>query len=106
MLLLAGILMSLAAGAFVLSPFVRHVAAPLTDGPDLDAELRELHALKAVAYETIQDIEFDYHAGKIGEGDYREMTDRYTREAVGLVQRIEEIEARLPARPGGPSGRR
>ena len=106
MLLLAGILLSLATGAFVLSPFLRHVAAPLTDGPDLDAELRELHALKAVAYETIQDIELDYHAGKIGAGDYREMTDRYTREAVGLVQRIEEIEARLPARPGGPSGRR
>jgi hypothetical protein len=34
------------------------------------------------------------------------MTDRYTREAVGLVQRIEEIETRRPARPGGPPGRR
>lgn len=106
MLLLSGILMTLAVGAFVLSPFARHLAAPLTDGPDVDAELRELHALKAVAYETIQDIEFDYHAGKISERDYLDMTDRYTREAVGLVQRIEEIEARMPARPGGPPGRR
>ena len=100
MLLLAGILMVLAAAAFVLSPLVRHVAAPLTDGTDLLARLRELHALKAVVYETLQDVELDYHAGKISEPDYREMTERYTREAVRLVQRIEEIETRALPSPG------
>ena len=105
MLVLAGILLTLAVAAIVLSPLVRHVAAPLTDGPDALSRLRELHTLKFVAYETLQDIELDYHAGKIGERDYREMTERYTHEAVRLVQRIEEIEARVPrareARPGG-----
>ena len=106
MLLLAGILLTLAAAACVLSPLVRHVAAPLSDGPDLAAELRELHALKSVAYETIQDIEFDYHAGKISERDYSEMTERYTQDAVRLVQRIEELEAKLSARPGRRPGRR
>jgi hypothetical protein len=104
MLILAGILLSAAAAAVILSPLVRHVAAPLTDGPDLLAELRELHALKGVAYETLQDVEFDFHAGKITEKDYREMTDRYTKEAVHLVQRIEEIEGPgprpKPRRPG------
>jgi len=102
MLPLAAILISLAVVAYVLSPLVRHVAAPLSDGPDAVAELRELHALKAVAYETIQDVEYDYHAGKISERDYREMTDRYTHEAVRLVQRIEELETRVTP----PSGRR
>jgi hypothetical protein len=105
MLLLAGILMTVAVAALVLSPLVRHIPAPLTDGTDLLARLRELRALKTVAYETLQDIELDYHAGKISERDYREMTDRYTHEAVQLVQRIEEIESRArrtPARtPGG-----
>ncbi|HYS04502.1 MAG TPA: hypothetical protein VEW47_04845 [Candidatus Dormibacteraeota bacterium] len=105
MLVLAGIVLTLAVAALILSPFVGHVTAPLTDGPDLLAQLRDLHALKSVAYETLQDIEFDYHAGKIGERDYREMTDRYTNEAVRLVQRIEEIEAQVPRprgrRPGG-----
>jgi hypothetical protein len=105
MLLLAGILMTLATVAFVLSPIVRHVKAPLTDGPDLEAELRELMALKAVAYETLQDVEFDYHAGKIVEKDYREMTDRYTREAVDVMRRIETIENRLPGLRGGSPGR-
>ena len=105
MLVLAGIVLSLAVATLVFSPLVRHVAAPLTDGPDVFAQLRELQALKGVTYETLQDIELDYHAGKIGETDYREMTDRYTREAVRLVQRIEEIEAQVPRqrgrRPGG-----
>jgi hypothetical protein len=102
MLVLAGIVLVLAATAFVLSPLVRHVKAPLTDGPDLLARLRELHALKSVTYETLQDVEFDYHAGKISDTDFREMTDRYTKEAIRLVQRIEEIEAQMPP----PSGRR
>jgi len=106
MLMLAGILLVLTVVAYVLSPLVRHLSAPLTDGPDVIAELRELHALKAVAYETIQDVEYDFHAGKISERDYREMTDRYTQEAVRLVQRIEELEARISPRPGGRPGRR
>ena len=101
MLVLAGIVLALATAAFILSPMVRHVQAPLTDGPDLLARLRDLHALKSVAYETLQDVELDYHAGKISEPDYREMTDRYTKEAIRLVQRIEEIEAQTPP----PSGR-
>jgi hypothetical protein len=104
MLVLAAILLSLATAVFVLSPLVRHLRAPLTDGPDLLARLRELHALKSVTYETLQDVELDYHAGKISEPDYREMTDRYTGEAVRLVQRIEEIEAQLPAPPGKRAG--
>ena len=106
MLMLAGILLVLTVVAYVLSPLVRHLSAPLTDGPDVIAELRELHALKAVAYETIQDVEYDFHAGKISERDYREMTDRYTQEAVRLVQRIDALEARIPPRPGGRPGRR
>jgi hypothetical protein len=100
MFALVGIVLTLAALALVLSPFIRHVAAPLTDGSDLLARLRELQALKRVTYETLQDVEYDFHAGKISERDYREMTDRYTREAVHLVQRIQEIEAQLPRPPG------
>ena len=103
MLVLAGIVLSAVAAAFILSPFARHQSAPLTDGPDLVAQLRELHALKGVVYETLQDVELDFHAGKIAESDYREMTERYTDEAVRLVQRIEEIETRLgPGRGAGP----
>ena len=96
MLVLACILLALATVALVLSPLLAHRTAPLTDGPDEVAELRELYALKEVVYETLRDLEFDFHAGKIGESDYRDLSDRYTREAISAVQRIDDLEARLP----------
>ncbi len=101
MVVLAGILLGLGTVAFVLAPLVRHVTAPLTDGPDLVAHVRELYALRDVTYETLRDLEFDFHAGKIAERDFRELTDRYRREALGIVQRIEDLEAKLPRASGG-----
>lgn len=95
MLTLAAILLISATAVFLLAPLVQHAKAPLTDGPDAAAELRELYTLKDVTYETLRDVEFDFHAGKITEVDYREMTDRYTHEALEVVRRIDAIEARL-----------
>jgi len=91
MVLLAGILLVLAVVALVLSPLVRGLEAPLTDGPDRLAALRELHALRDVAYETLRDLEFDFQSGKISEADYKELGDRYRAEAVDIVRRIDDI---------------
>ncbi len=99
MLVLAGILVTLGTVALVLAPLVLRIAAPLKDGPDAVVELRELYALKEITYETIRDIEFDYHAGKISEADYRAMTGRYTREAALLLGRIDALEAPLQRPP-------
>jgi len=100
---LAGILLVLAAAALVLSPLVRGREAPLTDGPDRLAALRELHALRDVTYETLRDLEFDYHSGKISAADYKELGDRYRAEAVGIVRRIDALApgARGQATPDG-----
>ncbi|MFQ5877241.1 MAG: hypothetical protein ACE5JH_06060 [Acidobacteriota bacterium] len=106
MLVLALIFLTLMTASFVLSPIVRRVGAPVTDGPDLIAELRELYALRDVEYETIRDLEFDYHAGKIGESDYRDLSHRHKMEALRLVRRIDELEASLPARAGRPRARK
>ncbi len=95
MIPLAGILLILLTVAWVLTPLTRGIAAPLKDGPDRVAELRECYALRDVAYETIRDIEFDFHAGKIDEDDYRELNERHRREAMQLVGRIEAIETRI-----------
>jgi hypothetical protein len=95
MLVLAGIVLVMATVAFVMGPFALRLSAPLTDGTDQVSELRELYALRDLHYETLRDIEFDFHAGKITQRDHDEMTDRYTREAVGVAQRIEALEAAL-----------
>ena len=106
MLVLAGILVSLASFGLVLSPLLGRFGAPLTDGPDLVAQLRELYAFKDVTYETLRDLEFDYHAGKIGERDFQELSDRYKREAVTVVRRIDELEAKIPGLPTRRRGSR
>lgn len=100
MLALAGILMALGACWLLLSPMLTRVGAPLTDGPDRVAELRELETLREVAYETLRDIELDFHAGKISESDYREMADRYKAEALQIVRRIDALQAAAPAPVG------
>jgi hypothetical protein len=104
MVTLAGILLVLATAALVLSPLVRGIEAPLTDGPDRLAALRELHALRDVAYETLRDLESDYHSGKISEADYKELGDRFRAEAVGIVRRIDEL-APGERGQGTPDGR-
>ena len=86
---LACILVALGALWLVIAPLVLRSKAPLTDGPDRLSELRELQALRDVAYETLRDIEFDYHAGKIDDADYRELTARYQGEALQLVRRMD-----------------
>jgi hypothetical protein len=101
MVALAGILLTLGAVWLVLSPLLTHARAPLTDGPDQVAELRELYALRDVAYETLRDLEFDFHAGKITETDYRELADRYRGEALALVRRIDTLTGGPP--PTEPS---
>ncbi len=99
MVTLAGILVALGALLYVISPFITRTAAPLTDGPDRVAELRELYALRDVTYETLRDLEFDYHSEKIGEDDYNDLSNRFKREAIDFVTRIESLEATLPKGP-------
>ncbi len=103
--LLFGILLTVGTLLFILAPLFGRFGAPLTDGPDLLAQLRELYALKDVTYETIRDLQFDFHAGKIGDRDYSELSERYKREALQIVKRIDELEARIPQLRRGPAGR-
>jgi hypothetical protein len=98
MLLLAVLLLTGGVLAFVLAPLALGQRAPLTDGPDLVAELRELYALRDTTYETLRDLEFDFSAGKMGERDYRDLSERFKLEAMQVVQKIDAVEARLPAR--------
>ena len=103
MLVLFGILLMAGVAAFVLEPLLRPEGAPLTDGSGRQALLVELYALKETTYETIRDLEFDFHAGKIGEPDYRELSERTKREAALILRRIDDLEAESPASPrAGP----
>jgi hypothetical protein len=93
MVILAAIVLAFVVTFAVVSPLVTRQGAPLSDGPDKDAAIRELVALRDVAYETLRDLEFDFHAGKIAEADYRELTTRTQAEAASLVERLDRLQA-------------
>jgi hypothetical protein len=99
MFVLAAIILAGAMVAFVASPLVQGLSAPLTDGPDRLSELRELYNLRDVTYEILRDLELDFHAGKINEQDYLDLSDRYKTDAAGLLVRIDALEAMIPV-PG------
>jgi hypothetical protein len=93
MVVLAALVLAFVVTVMVVSPLVTGQAAPLSDGPDRAGAMRELAALRDVAYETLRDLEFDFHAGKIAEADYRELTARYQAEAAGVVERLDRLQA-------------
>jgi hypothetical protein len=101
MLLLLGITVALAVVAAIVQPLVTGQGAPLTDGPDRATEMHEVEALRDIAFETLRDLEFDRHAGKIAESDYRELSDRTRDEAARLMDRLD----RLQDRPVDPTPR-
>jgi hypothetical protein len=92
MLLLAGIVVALGVVAAVAAPLFTGRGAPLDDGPDRASEIREVAALRDIALETLRDLEFDRHAGKIAESDYRELADRTRAEAAAFMERLDRLQ--------------
>ena len=105
MFLLLGLVMAVVVIGALVEPLVTGREAPLTDGPDRASELREVETLRDIALETLRDLEFDRHSGKIAEADYRELSDRTREEAAGLMERLDRLQ-KHPGPGAGPATRR
>ncbi|HTT69244.1 MAG TPA: zinc ribbon domain-containing protein [Gemmatimonadales bacterium] len=97
MSIVIGLLVAVVAVLVVLEPILRPAsAAPpepgLFDEPEDDPKVQR----KELALAALKEIEFDRATGKLSEGDYRAMLDRYTREAVEALR-----DAETPAAAGG-----
>jgi hypothetical protein len=89
LVLIAVILVVLA--VFVTAPLRR--AAGFADGEDEDPRIADLEARKQAKYREIRDAELDREAGKIDEQEWRRQDAELRREAIGLLKRLEELEA-------------
>lgn len=49
---------------------------------------------KDTIYSTLKDLDFDYKMGKLSEQDYEELKTQYEKEAVSLLQKIDELDNR------------
>ncbi len=92
MLLAFAILISVGLVVFVVTPLLApEVAAggllPVDVTPQVDLKRRRL-----VLYENLQDLEFEYKAGKLSPQDYQALRVDYTAEAAQLMATSQELE--------------
>ena len=104
MALLIGLALAALVIGVVVQPLVTGRGAPLTDGPDRATEIREVETLRDIALETLRDLEFDRHAGKILEADYRELSERTRDEAARLMERLDRLHQPGDRRAAMPRG--
>jgi predicted RNA-binding Zn-ribbon protein involved in translation (DUF1610 family) len=92
MLLGITILISVGLLIFVVAPLLAPEAAvgatlPVDVTPQVDLKRRRL-----VLYENLQDLEFEYKAGKLSADDYQALRRDYTGEAAQLMAASQELE--------------
>jgi zinc-ribbon domain len=92
MVLLGAVLISVALAVLVVAPLLaadgaRQQVLPIDVTPLADLKRRRL-----VVYENLQDLEFEYKAGKIARQDYDSLRQNYTSEAAELMLASQEAE--------------
>lgn len=89
-----GILLATLVVFFILHPLVTGRSAPMDRSED---ELTEAQHRKRIALFALRDVEYDYHAGKLDEDDYRKMKREIASEA---LEALAEEEQEWAARQG------
>jgi len=73
--------------------FRREGSSPTEDSASPDQHpLRELLHKKEITYLALKDLEFDYKMGKLSEGDYHQLREQLKRDAIVILQQIDEME--------------
>jgi hypothetical protein len=89
----------------VLAVAVYAITGPLRPGRTREEDLAlealraELEAAKEAKYREIRDAELDHQTGKLSDADWRAMDRSLRAEAVELLKRLDEVEARAEPLP-------
>src|SRR5438309_6121506 len=96
MFLLVAVLISIALVVFVVAPLLAPEAANEAVVPVDVTPLSDLKRRRLVVYENIQDLEFEYKAGKIASEDYLSLREEYRAEAARLMADSQSAETLSP----------
>ncbi len=91
--------MEIALIALVVAGAVLLVTGPLRTraraaDENAEAELAELEAAKEAKYREIRDAELDHRTGKLSDADWRVLDRTLRAEAVELLKRLDQVQAR------------
>jgi len=92
-------LLSLGVLAFLLLPIILGATVPVHAASAEKSELEDLYIQREGIYATLKELEFDFEASKLIEGDYHELRARYSAEAVELLKRIDDLEKATETKP-------
>jgi hypothetical protein len=81
-ILALAILLTLAAVGVILHPLLTGAAAPLEA---MAEELTDVQHRKRMALLALRDVEYDFHAGKLDEADYRALKAQVSAEALAAL---------------------
>jgi hypothetical protein len=82
--------------ALVAVVVVRPLVHRESDATGQSAAREELEAAKEAKYREIRDAELDREMGKLSPDDYRAIDRELRAEAIEILRRLDELEARAP----------
>lgn len=85
-----GLLIIVAAAAFVAAPFFTSASTAELPGPVFRGQLERQ---KLDAYAAIKEAEFDYRMGKLSETDFGALRDKYAGQALAAIAALESATA-------------
>jgi hypothetical protein len=84
-------LLTLIAGAFVLTPLFREPKGNLEVELLAETELDRLLNRKAIVYTNLKDLEFEYKMGRLGDADFKRLEAGYKGEAAAILQKLDQM---------------
>ncbi|HEX21220.1 MAG TPA: zinc ribbon domain-containing protein [Actinobacteria bacterium] len=79
-------------GLFVLQPILQKGSDGESENYYMETPLHELLSRKNNLYRSIKDTEFDFRSAKLSEDDYEKLRDKLEREAMEVLEKIDNIE--------------
>jgi zinc-ribbon domain len=84
----------IAAGAIGFTLYVRDRDIP--PRPLENPELRHLERRRQILYDNLKDLQFEYHQGKLSDGDYQSLKSGFLGDLAGIMDAIERLEIAIP----------
>lgn len=91
------LVLAAAVAAFVLAPLFRSDASQKERHATRQSDEQDLVSEREMALGALRDLEDDRATGKLDEPDYQAAKSELTARAVGLLKRLDEVEAKRSA---------
>jgi hypothetical protein len=95
-MLLIGAVVLVVAATVLFTLFVRTGDMPV---PEAASPTRHLEDRKAVIYENLRDLQFEYRVGKLSDADYQQTKVGLQRELAGVLAEIDKLAPAAGAAP-------